>query len=92
MDEYIFGYPKSCKKCTNISASEPKLQVAPFYRLKGQLRLMLIGQDPTIYRKPERVKHVLMLDQPNGQLSRWLKTLLGKKNYDSLTLYAVAPE
>jgi uracil-DNA glycosylase len=49
---------------------------------------MLIGQDPTIRRKTERVKQALMLDQPNGQLSRWLKTLFGAKRFEALTLYA----
>ncbi len=49
---------------------------------------MLIGQDPTVRVKPDRVKHVLMLDDPNSQLSRWLRGLLGKKIYESAQIYA----
>jgi uracil-DNA glycosylase family 4 len=48
---------------------------------------MLVGQDPTVRKFPERVSHVLMLDQPNGQLSRWLRGLLGDA-YDRATVYA----
>ena len=49
---------------------------------------MLIGQDPTVAQKPDRVKEVLMLDEPNGQLSRWLKGIFGIHNFQSVTLYA----
>ena len=48
---------------------------------------MLVGQDPTVRKAPERVHHVLMLDQPNGQLSRWLRGILGEA-YDTATIYA----
>ena len=49
---------------------------------------MFIGQDPTIFKGPERVKYVLMLDEPNSQLSRWFRDLIGHQSYDSLTVYA----
>ena len=87
-DPYAFGYPRQCSKCAAFSICTVSLQVAPYYRGGNGLRLMLIGQDPTIRRKAERVKHVLMLDQANGQLSRWLKTLFGAKRFEALTLYA----
>lgn len=87
-DSYSFGYPRQCNRCAAFSTCTVSLQVAPYYRSGDGLRLMLIGQDPTIRRKAERVKHVLMLDQTNGQLSRWLKTLFGAKRFEALTLYA----
>lgn len=86
MDEYSFGYPEQCAKCA--ANGELNLRVAPYFREGNDPRLMLIGQDPTIRREPERVKYVLMLDQKNGQLSRWLRGLFGADNFDSLTLYA----
>jgi len=49
---------------------------------------MLIGQDPYIYRDPDRVEYVLMLDQENGQLARWLKDILGKNSFQEIELYA----
>jgi uracil-DNA glycosylase len=87
------GYPSSCILCShlvedslNVSLS---LKVRPFYQ-KGtsQHRLMLIGQDPNIRRNPDKVKDVLMLDQPNSPLSRWLRQLIGEHNFDSTTIYA----
>ena len=50
--------------------------------------MMLVGQDPTVRKKPERVKHVLMLDEPSGQLSRWLRDLFGPNKFERLTIYA----
>jgi len=88
MDEYSFGYPKQCAKCASLSKGNLSLRVAPYLKEGGELRLMLIGQDPTIFQEPERVQHVLMLDQENGQLSRWLRGLFGEDNFRLLTLYA----
>ncbi|CAG0932389.1 hypothetical protein TFLX_02586 [Thermoflexales bacterium] len=88
VDSYSFGYPRQCSQCAAISTCTMSLQVAPFYRSGAGLRLMLIGQDPTIRHKTERVKQVLMLDQVNSQLSRWLTTLFGAKRFAALTLYA----
>ena len=64
------------------------LKVQPFYQKAGTFKLMLIGQDPTIFKKPERVKKVLMLKEENGQLKSWLKKLFGSKNFDKMTIYA----
>lgn len=49
---------------------------------------MLIGQDPTIFKKDERVKHVLMSDDKNGQISKWLKNMFGEENFSNLEIYA----
>lgn len=86
MTEDLYGYPTRCKKCHGIT--ECSLNVRPFYKLGGDTRLMLIGQDPTIFKKQDRVKCVLMLDDPNSQLSRWLKGMFGEHNFDKLTMYA----
>ncbi len=88
MPEYRFGYPRTCRICESFSTVGFNLQVAPFHKLGDEFRLMLIGQDPTITVNPERVKHVLMLNEPNRQLSRWLRDLLGEQNFDRVTLYA----
>lgn len=89
MDEYAFGYPKECDWCASLSEAKLKLQVRPYFQEGDELRLMLIGQDPTISEKPERVRYVLMLDQERGALKRWLREeVFGKKYFDSLTLYA----
>ena len=88
VDNYAFGYPRECDRCAELGGAKLSLRVLPFYHPGGTPRLMLIGQDPTIRRHPERVKYVLMLDQPNGQLSRWLRELMGPENLESCTLYA----
>jgi hypothetical protein len=80
MNEYNFGYPSNCTKCKSFSGCEINLKVAPYYKEGNEIRLMLVGQDPTIRRNPERVKQVLMLDQPTGQLSRWLKGIFGARH------------
>jgi uracil-DNA glycosylase len=85
--EYEFGYPKICERCRSVGEENPSLTVRPYYRQGEGSRLMLIGQDPTIYKKPERVTTVLMLDKANGQLKRWLRDLIGIQ-FDSLTVYA----
>jgi uracil-DNA glycosylase family 4 len=89
-DVYQFGYPKNCHKCSELESCEIKtyLQVKPFFQEGKDLRLMLIGQDPTIKKKPERVKQVLMLNEKNGQLSRWLNSLFGEDAFSSMTIYA----
>lgn len=88
MNLYSFDYPEKCTICKSFSKTNINLQVAPYYRPGNDFRLMLIGQDPTIFQKPERVKHVLMLDEPNGQLTRWLRTLFGDENFSAITIYA----
>ncbi len=89
MDEYIYGYPKECRQCVSFSEEGVELKVLPYLQENSKNhRVMLIGQDPTIYRDPDRVKRVLMLDEENGQLRRWLKTLFEETKFDALTLYA----
>ena len=87
-DNFSFGYPKQCVRCASLSKSEIALRVAPHYKEGNGLRVILIGQDPTIFNQPERVSEVLMLNEPNAQLSRWLKKMFGKANFQALTLYA----
>jgi uracil-DNA glycosylase len=82
MDKFKFGYPEKCAQCKGI-----KFEVEPFYQEGNDIRLMLIGQDPTIARKQERVKQVLMLDQENGQIKKWLQNVFGAE-FGSLTIYA----
>jgi len=88
-DTYEFGYPVECKKCHNLCATSIHLQVKPYFHSTQETspRLMLIGQDPTISKYPERVRHALMLDDKNGQLFRWLVGILGRENFDSMTIY-----
>jgi uracil-DNA glycosylase len=85
--EYAFGYPIECDKCGSLAEKGMKFGVAPYYHAGGKRRIMLIGQDPTISKEPERVTSVLMLDQANSQLKRWLQGMIGKA-FDTLTLYA----
>jgi len=87
-NNFLFGYPQQCVRCASLSSSRIELRVIPHYKQGGNLRVMLIGQDPTILRKPERVKEVLMLDESNGKLSRWLKQIFGDDNFHTITLYA----
>jgi len=83
----IFGYPSQCELCTSFGESI-KLSVEPYYKEGSKFRLMIVGQDPTIYNEPERVKQVLMLDKENSQLSRWLKNIFGKNKFYDVTIYA----
>jgi uracil-DNA glycosylase len=64
------------------------LRAEPYFQPGGGMRLMLIGQDPTIRKRPERVRKALMLDDPNTQLSRWLRNIFGVHRFDTLTVYA----
>ena len=87
---FDYGYPKNCNRCSIIEKCEIKkyLQVEPFFQEGKGKRLMLIGQDPTIKVDAGRVKQVLMLDEENGQLRRWLEKLFGKDVFNSMTVYA----
>lgn len=86
--EYIYGYPIQCTKCVNVSHHKINLRVAPYYLAGTGARVMLIGQDPTIFKQSSRVVRVLMLDQPTSRLSRWLRGLFGEDIFNTLTLYA----
>lgn len=59
-DMYGFGYPTTCQRCASVSQEGVALRVKPYWRNGSGLRLLLIGQDPTIRRDPERVKYVLI--------------------------------
>jgi uracil-DNA glycosylase len=91
-DCFEFGYPNECVRCANIpvqlASQRIGLRVDPFLKEGSGLRVMLVGQDPTVTRQPERVKRVLMLDEQNGQLSRWLEGIFGARYFESITLYA----
>jgi len=88
-DNYKFGYPKNCTLCQSFDSSI-RLTVKPHYKTGSQTKIMLIGQDPTIFKDPDknRVKEVLMLDQENGQLKRWLRNFIGSKNFEQSEIYA----
>ncbi len=90
IDAFQFGYPRSCNLCNEGSndIQNVTLNVEPFYEPKDGFRLMFVGQDPTIYNDPQRVKKVLMLDEPNGQLRRWLNTIFMKEKLDNISIYA----
>ena len=88
MDIYKFGYPEQCDKCKNIPYIKLKLPTPYHNKVTSNKRVMLIGQDPYIYRDPDRVKCVLMLDQQNSQLSKWLTEVLGESSFNEVELYA----
>lgn len=81
-----FGYPEQCDLCKDLKNCG-HLRVRPYYQPGGPHRLMLIGQDPTIRRNPERVKYALMLDDPKSQISKWLNNLFGVNIFNSATIY-----
>ena len=70
-----YGYPSSCNKCESC-----RLVTVPYVMTgKNTKRIMLIGQDPTIANGNKTAKMVLMLNEENGQLYRWLNGIfLGK--------------
>lgn len=88
-----YGYPIECSDC-NTFLSKPKgiERIDPYHKTGDKLKLLLIGQDPTIFDEPERVNTVLMLNETkgkNGQLRKWLeKELFGKENFDNIEIYA----
>lgn len=87
---YDFGYPKTCNKCSLnpvCYAENFALKAGPSYRnTESEMKLMLIGQDPTIRKNRERVTHVLMLNR-GGSIYRWLRDLFGEK-FDKIDIYA----
>jgi uracil-DNA glycosylase family 4 len=88
-----YGYPTKCDKCA-IFEDKPKGldRIDPFYDPGNKIKLLLIGQDPTILKNPERVKTVLMLEDNKGrkgQLRKWLETeLFGEVNFREIEIYA----
>jgi len=88
-----YGYPIKCFDC-NTFESKPKgiERIDPYYKSGEKPKLLLIGQDPTIFDEPERVNTVLMLNDTkgkNGQLRKWLENeLFGTKNFNNIEIYA----
>jgi uracil-DNA glycosylase family 4 len=87
MEEYDFGYPFSCKLCTDLFHECPSLITKPYLIKNGNSRLMLIGQDPTI-NNGRGVKRALDLDNEHGQLRHWLVSVFGDSIFKASTLYA----
>jgi len=88
-----FGYPVGCANCNNFEEKPRHLdKIDPYYQSGDKIRLMLIGQDPTIFDDPDRVSTVLMLNETSGrnaQLRRWLeRELFGADNFGKIELYA----
>lgn len=88
-----YGYPLECNQCENLNGRPKNIsRIDPFYKIGTGLKLLLIGQDPTIFEEPERVNTVLMLNETkgrNGQLRKWLeKELIGTENFDKIEIYA----
>ena len=88
-----YGYPTECDSC-KIFESKPKniSRIDPFHKTGNELKLLLIGQDPTIFKEPYRVNTVLMLNETkgrNGQLRKWLeKELFGTEKFSKIEIYA----
>ena len=88
MDIYSFGYPEQCDRCKNLPYVKLKLPRPYHNNVTSTRKVMLIGQDPHIHRDPDRVECVLMLNQGNGQLARWLRDVLGEHGFNEVELYA----
>ena len=88
MDPYQFGYPRHCIKCESFSQVALKLPLPYYNGITHTKKIMLIGQDPYIFSKPERVEFVLMLNEDKGQLRGWLSDFLGKDIFGQVELYA----
>lgn len=88
---YKFGYPTKCQYYSSCEIHRSIEEIQPYYQAGTLKKVMLIGQDPTIYDKPERVDTVLMLNETkgrNGQLRRWLRNELFGNCFDDMELYA----
>ncbi|MFM2292327.1 MAG: Uracil glycosylase superfamily [Bacteroidota bacterium] len=92
-DIYKFGYPSNCVKCVSLGDTPKRLnEIKPFYKEGNEIKIMLIGQDPTIFKDPERVNTVLMLEDVPGrksQLRKWLQEeLIGTNIFEEVEIYA----
>lgn len=88
-----FGYPISCNLCNEFEDKPQNIDlINPFYKTGESVKVLLIGQDPTILDRPERVNTVLMLNETtgrNGQLRKWLESeLFGKESFQKIEIYA----
>ncbi len=88
MEAYKFGYPRQCERCESILGGGLKFPSPYYNNVTSRKKVMLIGQDSYIHKEPDRVGCVLMLDEENGQLKRWLDGLLGENIFEKTELYA----
>ena len=88
MNMYKFGYPEQCDQCKNLPYIKRKLPTPYYNKITSNTKVMLVGQDPYIYRDPDRVGCVLMLNEERGALRRWLKDVLGETIFQEVELYA----
>lgn len=93
MNAYQFGYPqKECKACSHSEIICNAYEISPFYKEEGQIKVMLIGQDPTIRRASIEVKSVLMLTNDKvhrSNLQKWIEEeVFGNSDYPKIQLYA----
>ncbi len=88
MGIYKFGYPEQCDRCKYLPYIKLKLPRPYHNNVTSSKKVMLIGQDPYIHRDSDRVECVLMLNQGNGQLARWLRDVLGEHRFNGVELYA----
>jgi uracil-DNA glycosylase len=65
-----------------------RLDVVPYFKSGSGPRFMLVGQDPTVVKKQQRVKVALMLDLPNSRLAVWLRSLLSEELLRTSVVYA----
>lgn len=80
------GHPEASVPYGALGSAGRSLMAKSCFGSAGPLRLMPVGQDPTIPRRPQRVRHVRMAGEPSGQLFRWLRRLLGD-SYDRATIH-----
>ncbi len=84
------SYPIICNKCKDIMSEKcnHSLKVKkPYIQQGNSKRIMIIGQDPTLYKSSTIVNTPLMLDYKEGQLRRWLNSVFNNR-FDELTIYA----
>lgn len=83
-----FGYPISCDDCMGHDHRMGLVVTGGYYIEGNELRLMLIGQDPTVDKRAEEVNVPLLLDsKKRNTLRKWLKNEIGI-DMDQLTVYA----
>ena len=75
-----------CRVCHELNINYNP--ISSYYKLGLGPRVMFIGQDPTIRNDQHRVKRALMLDNPNNQISRWLKEVFTDERYNNFEIYA----
>jgi uracil-DNA glycosylase len=83
----IMCFYSHCREC-----DERNKEFSPIesYHKDGKVKIMLIGQDPTIRKNQSRVIHkkALMLDSSESQIQKWIIDIFGQKQFDSLEVLA----